>query len=101
MMERIKKDIGELIPDSELKAMIARGIEKALFEERPKSNWDGYGRPPTDHSIVDSCVISFIDSRARQMVNAWLDANPEKIKLALNNAIQAGISRCVLNTMSS
>jgi hypothetical protein len=98
MMERIRTSIGELMSDEDLKKLVERGIEKALFTPREeKGAWHTTVKP----SIVDECVVKFVEARAKAAVDEWLKTHPEQIEAALHSAVKAGVGGCILQTLDS
>ncbi len=97
MMDRIRDSIGELMSQEDLKRIIEKGVEKALFEPRQKPrNYGGYESGP---SLVDDAVTKYLESQMRTAVDKWIADNPDKLQKAIDNAVMAGVAGCVQNTM--
>lgn len=103
--EKIKDSFADLVTEIELKAIVERGIEKALWEHRtiPTGKLDYNGRPDTRNAgpLVDEIVEKHLRPIITNAVQDWLKENPEKLVSALNSAVQAGVAECVLQTLDS
>lgn len=101
MMDRIKDSIGDLLSDDDLKRIVEQGIEKALFEKRTVHSGTGSWNDRVEDSLVDKAVREFLDERVTDAVNKWLDENPERMQLAVDDAVKAGIAGCVNRSLDS
>lgn len=99
VLGRIKDSIGDLVTDADLKAMVERGIETALFGPREIS--DRYGNKSRLPSLVDEAVQKFVAERASAAVDEYLKANPEAIDKAIRGAINDGIGKCLLGALDN
>jgi hypothetical protein len=97
MMEKIRESIGSLVTDEDLKRIIEKGIDKALFEGRPQK--DSWGNGNSTASIVDQAVQKYLSEHMKVAVDAWLANNPDKLQLAIDNAIKLGVAGCVQQSM--
>lgn len=96
LMDRIRESIGELMSDEDLKRIVEKGVDRALFERRTITS-DGWSRSSSEKpSFVDTVVKTLLEERMRVAVDAWIRANPEKLDKALNDAIVLGAGSCVI-----
>lgn len=98
---RLHESIGDLITDDDLKAIVARGIEQALFKERPDlaraTSYHTYTKPP----LVDELVAKLLTEKMETAVNAWLTENPDAIRAALDTAISLGVGTALLRSLDN
>jgi len=100
LMERIKDGIGDLMTDDDLKKIVERGIEKALFDKRLVPSRNSYGSQfEQGPSLVDEIVSKHFESKVRQAVDNWLGENKEVVEKAVESAMKAGIAGCVMQTL--
>lgn len=92
MMDRIRESIGDLMTDEDLKKILEKGIEKALFQER---SVEGRYSTTKNPSIVDECITKFLQTRMNEEVGKWIKENPEKIEAAIQHTMQMGVAKCV------
>lgn len=92
MMDRIRESIGDLMSDDDLKTILERGIEKALFQERSvEGHWQTTKKP----SVVDECIQIFLKERMLTEVKRWIEENPQKIEEAIEHTMKMGVAKCV------
>ncbi len=93
LKKRIRDSIGELMSDEDLKKVIERGIDDALFKTRKvPASYGGYSDKP---SLVDEAINAYFQPKVRDAVDKWVAANPEKLQEALDKAMKLGIAGCV------
>ncbi len=90
---RIRDSIGELMSDEDLKRIIERGIDDALFKTRQVQT--NYGGTSTRPSLVEEAINQHFSSEVRAAVDVWIKANPEKLQQALDNSIKLGMAGCI------
>lgn len=99
MMDKIRESIGDLMTQEELKKILERGVEKALFHSRQVK--DGYGGHRTIPSVLDEAVSKFLQPAMDKAVSDWIDAHQVEIKAAVDKAVQAGAGEAVLRALDS
>ncbi len=90
---RIRDSIGELMSDEDLKRVIERGIDDALF--KPRLTPSGYGGHNTKPSLVEEAINTHFQAKVREALDDWIKANPEKLQEALDKAVKLGIAGCI------
>lgn len=98
-MNRIKDSIGDLMTDEDLRKIMERGVEKALFQ--PRDGRDGYGYTRSKESLVDEAVHKFLEQQMQAAVDKWVDSNADKLKEAVDKAIVLGAGECAIRAMDS
>jgi hypothetical protein len=96
IFEKIKKDIGELMTDAEVKALVDKAMEKAFFERQVLK--DNYGRDcGTKPSVIELLVKELLDSAVRASVSRWLEEHPEEVAKVVDGVLRDGIVGIVSN----
>ena len=95
-MDRLRASIGDMMTDEDLKKIIEKGVDKALFE-RPliKDSW----RTDYGPSFVEKAVNEFLKDKIAKAVDDWLKTNPEKIEAALRETLKIGVGNLVLQAL--
>jgi hypothetical protein len=94
---RLHESIGDLITDADLKVIVERGIELALFHPRELT---GAGYHTTRKAaLVDDLVEKLLAAKMAVAVDTWLRDNPDKLKEALDRAITNGVGQAVMRAM--
>ena len=95
-MARIRESIGDLMTDEDLKKILEKGVEKALFTSSVRGDsW----RQETVPCLVDRVVSKHLNSRMAEAVDTWITDNPDKLQRAVENAIKAGVAKCLMDTL--
>lgn len=100
---RLHESIGDLITDEDLKGMVSRGIETALFQGRKVEKRDTWGHSSTwdRPSVVDEQVALLLSTKMQDAVNQWLKDNPEKIQAAIDVVLKAGVGDSLLRALDN
>lgn len=101
MMARIRDGIADLITDADLKKIIERGIEEALFKPRVTPGYHSWDPAHSTPSIVEKAVKEFMLGRVQQAVDKWLADNPSAIKDTIEKMMRAGITDCIVSTLDT
>lgn len=102
MMDRIRENIGELIPDAALAEMVKRAMRELFFEERVIKN-KGYYRdqdqviPPLMHDIVKNLLTEEVE----RQIKVWIENNKSEVIAALNAVITNGVGMAVVSALSN
>lgn len=98
---RLHESIGDLVTEDDLKAMVARGIENALFSPRNVVTNRGYGAPYQDQrpSVIEENVTLLLKEKMDVAVGVWLTEHPEQIEAALVRAFQDGAANAMLQSL--
>lgn len=83
MMGRIREDIGKLLPDDALKALITEGMRKAFFENRvePSGSYSTKELPP----LFVEVLTELTDKRVRAAVDAYLTEHVDEVSAMIEN----------------
>ncbi|HRA18673.1 MAG TPA: hypothetical protein PLZ24_16155 [Flavobacteriales bacterium] len=103
MIARIRKDMGDLMPEEALKAILERSVEKIFFE--PTRTPQSYGSDKLGPSWLEVECEKLLKSQMQDILKKHLQENPEAVKKALNDALDKGIvaafSQAFTSMMSS
>ena len=100
MEERIRKDIGELMPDDALADIVSKAVEKAFFEERLVSGGI-YNRDTTEPPWMVSIVKELVETRVESAVKHWIMENEKQVKQMIDTKIDAGIASAAVRAFDS
>ena len=97
MMGRIRESIGELMSDEDLRKIVERGVEKALFDRRelPKQDYGGYRRVEEAPSIVETAAREYLDDKVTECVREWITDNPDRFEQIIGETIEKGIVKAL------
>lgn len=98
LTQRLHDSLGDLITDADLTAMIERGIEKALFQERftEPSMYRGYREVQKKPALVDELVEKFLASKMGEAVDRWIMENPETMQAAVDKIVAASAGEALM-----
>lgn len=100
LMARIKDSIGELMTDEELKKIMERGVEEALF--KPKVQYDNYNREiKREEPFVEKAVKAFLSEKMDKVVREYLAANTQLFMDSIDKAVRDGIGKCMLEALDN
>ena len=86
---RIRKDIGDLMPDDALMGILDRATEKAFFEERTVK--EGYHERKVESWSV-TILRELLEERMKVALEKWILANDEKFKEMVAKRLDEGIA---------
>ena len=97
MMDRIRESIGELMTDDELKQIVDRGMEEALF--KPRCFRTSYGSANEECSLVDKVIKEELHSQMSATVHTWMSENQQVLIDAVQKAAKEGAGKCILSAL--
>lgn len=99
MMAKLRDDIGAMMSDAELKAILERGIDKAFFQTRTIPSTDRWQSTTTKPSLVEEVIERHIKDRLTAAVEQWLRDNHDKVEALVLDAAKKGIGEAVLYSL--
>lgn len=101
---RLHESIGDLITDDDLRSIVERGIEKALFQKREtqrqtSGSW-GTTYIDTHPPLVDDLVERLLSRKMTEAVDGWLREHPEQLQAAIDQAIQDGAAAAMMGALN-
>lgn len=97
MMDRIRESIGELMTDEELKKIVDRGMEEALF--KPRCYRSSYGSANEECSLVDKAIKDELHTQMNAAVQTWISENQQMLIDAVQKAAKEGAGKCILSAL--
>lgn len=94
--DRIRADIGELMPDEVLKGIVGRAMEKAFFAETVTS--DRYGHRETKPPLVAEIIKELLETKVRKATLEYLHENDEKVQEMLDERLSKGLVSAVVQS---
>jgi len=98
--ERIKKDIGDLIPNDALAEMVTRALDKAFFEERVikgRNTWDNQTTIPW----IIKLVKKEMDEKVEVHIRKWIGENDAALKAQVKEQMDKGLATAVVNAFDN
>lgn len=93
MLARIREQMGDLMTDDDLRALVATAMQKAFFESRVDAS--GYNRvekPPLFVELIEKQMREEVGKAAAR----WVEDNPESVAKAISASIEKGIFGMVM-----
>lgn len=98
LMERIRASIGELMTDADLKNLVERGMDKALFE--PQRIKGRYGDFETRPPFVQTVVAELLKEQMRVAVAKWVEEHPDQVAASVEKAVTLGAGGCLMEAIT-
>lgn len=95
LYKKIREDIGALMTDEELKKLVEQAIEREFFT--PRHVRRGYETIQVRSQLVE-IVHELLGPKVREAADAWLAANPDRVEVALKEAMANGIASAVIRS---
>lgn len=98
MKDRIRKDIGSLMTDEELRAIVSRAVEEVFFKPKQvPSTYHTKQEPPMIHMIVRE----LLETQVRRSVDAWMVEHRDTVEQALQKMLLEGAGFALINALNS
>lgn len=97
--DRIRKDIGDLIPDEALAGMVKKAIERAFFEEREVDA--GYYSKKTTIPWIVKLAQEQVDKRVKEQVEVWFTNNSAVVMERVQEYLDKGLATSVIRAFDS
>lgn len=99
--ERIRTDIGELMPDEALAEIVTRAIEKSFFEERTVEDGTYTYQKRKQVPWVVQVVRELLEARVEAAVKTWVSDNPDAIKKVVQERLDEGIASAFVKSINN
>lgn len=100
MEERIRKDIGELMPDDALADIVTKAIEKAFFQSEIIPGGP-YNRDTTEPPWMVRITKELVDTRVQSAVKHWIVLNEDKVMKMISEKFDEGIAGASVKAFDS
>jgi len=99
LKNRIRESIGELLSDEDLKKILERGVDEALFQRKqiPVNSWEEVKFSP---SFVDKTVQELLGEKMKEVLTTYLKENTVKLDQAISDAVKIGIGNCLITSLN-
>lgn len=87
MREHVKEGFGKHITDEDIKKLIEKGVEDALFKDRPRA---GQYRTEYDPPLMDLWVNKHLQVEMNRCIQEWIKENEELLLEQVKKVIQQG-----------
>ncbi len=99
--ERMRQAFGDLMPDSVLAGIVAKGIEDAFFKKQMRPS----GQYPYREEAYPSWLIEFIEKEAKDQtqgaVKKWIVENEDKVAEIMKQVLADGMGSAVVLAFTS
>jgi hypothetical protein len=90
MFERIREQMGDLMTEDDLKALVDSAMKKAFFE--PAYEKDLYGNLRiTKDSVFINLIRKEMEIKVSEAIKTWLVEHPEEVSKAIDETIAKGM----------
>lgn len=98
MQDRIRENIGSLMPDEALAKIVEQGIQDAFFTHRrvPQS----YGADKIEPSWFVKFLQDECKSLVEQAVKEWVSQNQDKVLAMAKETLEDGVTQIVLKSFA-
>ena len=101
LSDRIREDIGELMPAEALAEIVSKAIEKSFFEERKVSDRGYYDNGRKEVPWIVALVKKEMDARVQVAVKEWVASNGDKIEKTIKDRFDEGMATAVVRTIDN
>lgn len=98
MKQRMRAAMGDLMPDSVLADIVARGVQEAFFAQRQKPKYNSWDRDEYEPAWIVTFLKAELDKRMQEAVKQWMIDNSEKLKTIVAETLQDGVTAMVLRS---
>lgn len=88
--DRMRDDIGDLVPDEVLADLMQKAIQEMFFTRRSTSS---YGNKTELPSWFEAETEKLLSIKARETLHAYMEENKDEIESAIRDFIQDGIGQ--------
>lgn len=94
IIDRLRRDIGDLMPPEALAAMVEKGMHKIFFDK--KETRSSYGSSTySEYSWFEEEVRVLMREQVKEQLTKYLKENPQVLEEQLKRVIDAGFLKCV------
>lgn len=103
LMERLRKDIGELLPDEVLSEMIKSQLEAMLLKERPVAPTSFYSNTPTPPKppLLQELIKELLLDAVKEEIKVWLADNDEAVRELIKAQLSKGLASSLVKALDS
>jgi hypothetical protein len=89
MFERIREQMGELMSEDDLKALVDSAMKKAFFE--PARETDRWGNTKQGEAMFLTMLRKEMELKVTEAIKTWLAEHPEEVAKAIDDTIAKGM----------
>lgn len=98
MKDRIRANIGELMPDAALAKIVEQGIQDAFFASRRVPQ--NYGADKIESPWFVKFLQDECKSLVEQAVKEWVSQNQDKVLAMAKETLEDGVTQAALNSFA-
>lgn len=89
MFERIREQMGDLMTETDLKALVDSAMQKAFFD--PSKTEDRWGSVTLGEPVFVMMVRKEMAAKVTAALQEWLSAHQDEVSKAIDDAIAKGM----------
>jgi len=93
MFEKIRDQMGDLMTEDDLKALVHSAMQKAFFE--PVKSQDRWGSTSTSDSMFVELIRKELSPMVTKEIQKWLSEHPEEVAKAIEETLAKGMFQLV------
>lgn len=96
--DKLTKDIGDLIPDEALRALIEKATEECFFKDQRIVVGSGFNATTTlKDSVFKEIVKELLAERMDFLVREWIESNKDEMTRQLKDYIEASTEEAMMH----
>lgn len=100
--DRLVKDIGDLIPDEALKALVDKAMDNAFFEPQIVMEGTGYQQKQVSKpSVFEQTVKELLEPLLREQIKLWICDNEETVLKNIQQFLDRGVEHALMGALTS
>lgn len=97
LMDKIKKNIGNILTQEDLNKIVTKGIDDTFFQPRPNPNKSySDNSPPTIPPLINEIVLAALQTQVKLAVEVYLKENYIVINKIVENTLQQGAGTAIM-----
>lgn len=100
--EKLHEQIGDLITPDDIKAIVERGIEEALFQPHSITEGSGYHQRTVNvPSLAQKLVEEQLEKQMQAAVEAWIRENSERVEAMIQATLNKGAGEVLVGALDA
>lgn len=98
--DRIRENIGELMPDEALQEIVAKAVQKAFFDPVIKTDRYGHTNSSQEPPWMVTLTREILEKQTGEAVRKWFADNPEKVEKLIEEYFATSVSKTVIRSIN-
>ena len=96
LKDRIKNDMGELLTDTELSAIVRKGVDKILWERRFQKAANRYEDDTYKQPLIEDILSDLLEPRIVDAIKEYIKTHEDEVNELINRVVKEGASKALL-----